>query len=653
MFENDRKTIGVFVCRTVEHFQHELCAGITKRARELGYNVAFFTAFGDFMNNGGFTNGEKVVIDIPKYEDFDGVILALDTVYMEDMRSKLIHFVESRCKCPVVSIRVRTDKFHNFLVNDEGAMERLLGHIVTQHHCEDIAYVSGNLDDLDARRRLAVYRNVMARHDCKVEESQIYYGTFCRKDGPLACKQIIDERGKCPEAIVCANDYMAIGVCHELQKRGIRVPEDVIVTGFDGVRETNICGPVLTTVQVPFAQMGEEAVELIFEEDEGGIVHEKDRWFQPTVLPRESCGCRMEYFEDRMKNQREFYERMEMEREETVNNTFMSVDLENVESFEQLFHVVDKYQWNIGGCSHFHLCLMDGVEHKQSGARYEHGYTNGMNLRISIRKDDQYETCNIPFKRSELLPAQVLNNDPQVYYFLSLHYKENCFGYTAVQLYDGSGLESFYHTFMVNLGNAVEDMFIRMKMKNLIEDLGDLYVRDVLTGLYNRRGFEKYVDQLFQDAKVEKASVFVIGIDLDGLKYINDTFGHAEGDVAICEVANALNDAAIHGEICGRMGGDEFSVAGICDQGNQVDEFIKRFNQYLDLINQNITEDYHIAASYGTVIRKVTDGLALEEMMKVSDNRMYKEKAKHKLAAGNKAYKVYTYSEEKLSLYEK
>ena len=177
----------------------------------------------------------------------------------------------------------------------------------------------------------------------------------------------------------------------------------------------------------------------------------------------------------------------------------------------------------------------------------------------------------------------------------------------------------------VILGNSLDGMFNRIRMNRLIFQLEELHVKDVVTGLYNRSGYEKYAKELFEKAKREKKEFFIAMVDLDGLKQINDQFGHSEGDIAIIEIARALRNAGNGREICARMGGDEYSVAALYTK-EQSAQYMKDFETCLNRTNMDLGKNYTIAASVGYTTEIPDERDTLESFLKISDNLMYQQK---------------------------
>jgi diguanylate cyclase (GGDEF)-like protein len=151
-------------------------------------------------------------------------------------------------------------------------------------------------------------------------------------------------------------------------------------------------------------------------------------------------------------------------------------------------------------------------------------------------------------------------------------------------------------------------------------------MKDNLTGLYNQRGFITLVEQQLKIAKRQKKESFFIFADVDHLKRINDSFGHAKGDQVLMDIAATLKRSFRESDIVARIGGDEFAIAMLdCGKGH-LDLVKGRFKENIEAHNQKTKEPYRIELSMGFVACKPNDRLNLHELISQSDQMMYEEK---------------------------
>ena len=149
-------------------------------------------------------------------------------------------------------------------------MEAITRHLLDDHKFTDLFYVSGIKGHPDAVKRLNCFKRILKEYGMELTEDNLFHGDFWRNCGDQVVDEILERRdGKLPQAIVCANDYMGIAVCHSLQERGFVIPRDVVVTGFDDIAEAAHTIPSLTSVRMDIREMARAAAERAGESAKG------------------------------------------------------------------------------------------------------------------------------------------------------------------------------------------------------------------------------------------------------------------------------------------------------------------------------------------------------------------------------------------------
>ncbi len=628
MFYNKRKTIGIFLERSLSEFQNHLCRGVMTKAQEMGYNVAVFSSYGNYGQNDRYFAGDQYLWKLPPYEELSGVVLALDTMDKKESRQRVMDYVQQRCHCPVVSIREILPGANNLLVDNGKCMEGLIDHFVKEHGMKRICFMSGPEDHWDAAERMECFLRKMKEYGLPVEEHQIFWGDFWKNMGKEACDRFLAGEEK-PEAIICANDYMAMAVASDLIRRGYRIPEDICVSGYDGMRGTLSFTPSITTAVVPFYDMGMKAVEIIDQKQENPKEVE-DFFFEAVLQKRESCGCMSSGGQAAMALRQHLYEVENVSQNREMQFHFMSIHLSECNTLEEVADMIRYYVYNVEGFRDYCICLNEKLM-EQAEFR---DFTEQMEMRIAMRDRQSINPVRVKYDRKELIPEIMTGEDPQMWFFAPLHFQDFCFGYEAFQFYDTETTGRLYLYWNIIIGNTLQDILTNQKMQNLVMKLEEMYDRDALTGMYNRRGFENYGKPMFEEAKEEGKSIFLAIIDMDGMKQINDNYGHIEGDYALRKVHEAIARACPEEVIQARTGGDEFEIIaqGISEEQGMV--YLKNLKKYLDMFNAGDEKEYKIHASCGYACRIPGQGDTLERFIKESDEMMYRNKMINKINRG-------------------
>ncbi len=164
------------------------------------------------------------------------------------------------------------------------------------------------------------------------------------------------------------------------------------------------------------------------------------------------------------------------------------------------------------------------------------------------------------------------------------------------------------------------------------EELHELSLRDELTGLYNRRGFLTLAEQQLKMAVRTRTPLLLFYLDLDGLKTINDTLGHTEGDVAIVAMSGILTAAFRDADIVARVGGDEFVVLEIGARLSDSNQFSQRLRSLLDCYNEEKKAAHPLSSSVGLADFDPEEPCSIEELMARADAAMYEQKKSRGLA---------------------
>lgn len=217
----------------------------------------------------------------------DGFAVLAQTVPTEDLE------VISR-RLPVVMLagpREIDHLDHIVVANADGERE-LTRHLIEDHGLRRLAFVGGDTDSPDAEARFRGFQEACRDAGLPVPDEPALRTTMMKQaEGALAAETLLDRGGDRPEAMLFANDQMAVGALRALARRGVRVPRDMAVTGFDGIPLGRIVQPPLTTVRQPIRRLGEQAVELLVERLNNSGREPVSLTLPVSVIRRASCGC--------------------------------------------------------------------------------------------------------------------------------------------------------------------------------------------------------------------------------------------------------------------------------------------------------------------------------------------------------------------------
>ena len=630
---NGRKTIAVFTCHVTTGYRKTFCEALNLRAAELGYNVVYFNFMGIIGNrHRDYGEYEYKFVDVIPFGQFCGIILDEDAFAINKVIIKLIEYIKKKAECPVVSMSSYIEDFYNLVFDDTSGIDLILDHLYNEHGCRKIGYMSGPHTHTDAAVRYDAFKRGMVKLGLPENGIGVFEGDFWFNRGKEAADFFFSEHVERPDAIVCANDYMAMALCTALKEKGMKIPDDIIVTGFDGTEEGQLFVPRLTTIDRRREETAHKAVELI-DRICSGEVCPKRSIISAKLIKGTTCGCEHIDFENEI-------ERVNLSTIQTRTMTYYLGDLIGatlnmniVESIEDLGKTFVEHAVNFGEYRSF--CLMTYLD-EEGRSSLERGMllpTNKVYPSMLIDRWGDFRGCERRVMSTDELLPEESNNDPKIMYVTSMHCGDKCFGYCSLAMKDHRLFNEFFNVWVATLAMALESLLRRNNIQELITTLEDTSVRDGLTGLYNRRGFESRSAEAARTASRNARSCAMV-IDMDGLKKINDIYGHSEGDFAIKTLAKLIKKCCGSSKIVGRTGGDEFYVFVSESTEEDIEHFQQQLNEKIRAFNEISDKPYKLDASFGACLHEIDTDCDVEELLRLADERMYKMKQHKKRKRG-------------------
>ena len=266
-------------------FLNELSAA----AAEEGYSVAVFNSSVDFYWYQQENRAPRACFRAIRYELFDLVFIICHSFHDDDLVREIVGGAQTH-GVPVVLAGMQLPGCWSVVNDYEEGYKALLRHVIRDHGARDTCFIAGMKDEPNSEGRLKCYQEVLEECGLPFRPYQVSYGNYWSKPTAEIVRKMIRSRDRMPDAVFCANDAMAITVCDTLRGNGIRVPEDVIVTGFDGSPAAYMAKPGLSTCSDNPRALAQEVMGLLRELHAGG---------QPPFVMRhsfrpvfsESCGC--------------------------------------------------------------------------------------------------------------------------------------------------------------------------------------------------------------------------------------------------------------------------------------------------------------------------------------------------------------------------
>lgn len=621
------KKIGVFISHISGEFQCNICQGIIDKAAEFGYFVEVFSST-DGENIGDYGIGERSILRIPNFDDFSGVIFVSGTYLSDDLRNRIAKTLQSKCTCPIIDINQNHSFAPSIALDNDSATGQITEHLIGTHHYRRICYLGNVLEPLFSQKRQEAYAKVMALHNLPVNDTDLYECSYEEADISAALTHFLSA-GK-PDAIVCYNDRMALTLLLELLNHGYQVPEDIAITGTDMLEEGQAMNPSLTSVTFPIRELGITAVEQLLHAIRG------EQPAEISVIKAAphiggSCGCRSAYAKNPFYFQHSVNQRIVRMENAIMDNIHMSSSLQNVVDLNKGMDLLEQFVPHISGCTELYLCLYPDWDSISTHIRTitaseeDTADTDTMLLKFAYKNGKRRHECS--FTKQSTLPDYLFDTDVSAYIFSPLYFREKEFGYVAMA-YQGSRIsyQLDFFSWLMNVSSMLRNISENKRTGLLVSRLEEIYMKDELTGLYNRHGYNMLSEELLENNKDANTPIAAFAFDLDGLKEINDTYGHSEGDFAIQILGQALEGAIRETDICARLGSDEFYLLAVNYTEDDARALLYQVNRYLENYNKLHTKKYQLSVSSGFTLAHINPSLDLHDLFKKADQEMYLQK---------------------------
>ena len=633
-------------------FTYERTAGLCRAFERLGEPVDLYIVRSDGYSDFAPEHncGEYNIFRLPDYSRFDGIFLDINSVFTRDSDT----FASEGIRCaveaaaasgkPVISMANEIAGLTFVGIDNYSAMQAVIRHLHGEMGLTDFWFVMGPADNYENLTRTRALLDYCRDNGLPCGEERFYAESFIVESGIRGFEELYSRHGGAlPRAVICANDNIALGVCHAAQERGFEIPGDLMVTGFDN-DDVSLFSPSITTVDQGCWSMGELCARAMQRIWQGETL--PPRLYTPTKLfLRESTGHRAGQSNQR-KQIREYIEHSSKTIDFRYRLSALQYQLPGCKSLEEMGGALVQCLSGLN-CTGFRLVLdgnlMDG-EHiicfdgmldrfraAVDGLPVQ-GYSDRMELVYSWERGAGAKLTRQKVGRS-LNPGENAGS-PQNYLYAPLHFMEHTVGYLAIRdclhLIQIKGVSSIVNT----LTMALRSYFSERSLSYINGLLSGISRRDELTGLYNRLGYHDLAYPLYRELCDRGGSLGILFMDMDELKRINDSYGHSAGDLAIKSVSNAILRSIPADAIPVRFGGDEFLVLAPDADQARIQAILDAMAAALPAEAKRLGAPDLLDFSAGVLLCQPDGKRTLDQYIQDADNLMYQEKKARKRRRG-------------------
>ncbi|MGN0597895.1 MAG: GGDEF domain-containing protein [Ruminiclostridium sp.] len=622
------KIIAFCTCRIQDGECHELIDELNKRLLPHNFRLSVYNCNSKPGESDFTQSAQGAVFSLIDPTVCDAVVIHS---YRFDNHSFCLnlskHFREMGL--PVISLDEKLPGCINIEYKHEYGFAEVVSHLVNYHGYKIFHMIAGTKDNYYSDKRIKAFKMVLESSGLPFDSSMVSYGDFWSMPAINAVQRLIDEN-RLPQAFVCANDHMAVAVSYYLQSKGFAVPKDIAVAGYDGIETIYSAEPTITSAAISSAAIAELLSETIIELTESGF-NEKDISLIPKLITGESCGCKGERKINSAPAYNELVNNFYRYQDENIILSEVVEKIQQCEEINEIPSIMRKHDLMYAMTCIIKKDCLD--ESKNPQTKTKMSCNDDFLVIYDSDEYDKYVNSGkkfVPYslKSKQFVPYFELYMDMGRYFITTAIYSSDVpLGYACFHFSDFIPSNFYKIPQTVNMLNNAFGSLRSVRHQNyLIERMDEMSKVDALTGLYNRHGFRLEYEALLN--KLDNNRLAVIMCDLDGLKTINDKFGHDDGDFAIKTVAHALKEICPADAVCTRFGGDEMiAVFPFCMSESEIKTAF--YNKVAEK-SSNSGKPYTISASIGIYFTESGVRPTFEELIKCSDTLMYSEKNRKK-----------------------
>lgn len=575
------KRIGLLINDAYSDYEIELTQGVLSCCKDKGYSLLVFPVEELNISYSPYSYQKRSITAFATENNIDGLVMASAVLGNFVDKKELFNYLLTHFSVPKVSIGIDIPGITSVVVDPKEGFKSLIEDLITKHQCKKFALINVMEGNIDGQERSQIFFDTLKEHEIPFNNENIMTGRFTYDSAKEAIENFYEEKGHFDfDAVVCLNDDMAFACIDFCKQHSILVPEDLKIVGFDDAQRSSYELPRLSSINQQISTQGYKACEALVDIIEGKSVDQKII-VQTQARFRQSCGCvdlsntyinyidsrKVKYLFDPDKNTSKMSEwlikKPQVEKLKNLNSALqVKMDpnqlrknfIADFKNFDVHAAALVLYETPVSMPEMFYDFPIPDKAFLVSAYDEDNDYTMATN--------EEFVTFN---PRKTILPGVFFSKSKKRQYIYPITDAELQFGY---MIYSFGSYDEMIYSFMNSLysriiSSAYETFKLEQARQELEEknkSLNVISTTDEMTSLLNRRGFTTFGQQAIDLALRIKSSGLVIFGDMDGLKLINDNYGHEMGDIAIKEEARILKTSFRTSDIVGRLGGDEFAI---------------------------------------------------------------------------------------------
>lgn len=507
---NGKLFIGIITARVSESEQHKILAGIFSQAEKYNIHVAVFSNIYNFNEYHADVEVENKIYDLIESERLDGLILTAESVMNHDLQMFIYNKICS-INIPVVVTDAVLNGFTCINNDVRSDFRDIALHLTDVHGFTDIDILTGFENVETSHERVAGIRDVFEEKNIPFSEKNVIFGNFWNDSGEKLAMEYISGKRKLPQAIVCANDYMAYGIIDTFFENDIIVPDDVTVISYEYVGERFYHTPILTTYRRNREAIGAKAVSILYSMITGSP--EEEISLKGCMICGNTCSCKID--RDHLKTELNNVRNVQYYTNLNLCGNFEQ-QLTACKSINDYIRVLQDFAYLIRNIAGIYLCLYENWCSLNEKTNLYVNTNDEIMAFYRIISPQYYDSNPHFFKRHMLFPEELYGAGNDLFiYFIPIFSAGIEIGYFIFQYTTPDTFDSIYIDWIHAAVNALNMLKVKNDINILLTYNNLSEFHDTATGLYNRSGlFSELDNALSNSASNDKICLVMIKTSL-------------------------------------------------------------------------------------------------------------------------------------------
>lgn len=623
----NKRIVGVCVAELHDNTRRVIIDNLYKEFRGTDYKLIVFNSLLDLYNGDSYDEGSAAVFNLINYKIMDAIII-LDQSFRKSGKVNSLITKAQENRVPVILIKAEKDGCFCIMEEYRKTYEDLIRHVIVDHGVKDTFFMAGLKGNLDSETRLRCYMNVLAQNRMDFNYDMVGYGDFWDDSTKRVMENLLKDGKKPPRAIFCANDIMAMTVCDFLKERGYKVPDDVIVTGFDGIDELEFFEPRITTCKENVPGVCKMAAALV-KGAIAGTYRPGTYTEQYETIYGESCGCKGPELDSSFRERSAMLMKRlrDMQKHEKHVNTgidkFLATD--DIDRIKTIFRTYTMLP-------NSYICFKNDLLEAFRGNILTTEIKEEFD-KLTVFSSETGDAAISDFTAKDLIPdIEEWLADDTMCVINTLFIESFVCGFYVLKT-DNIELDAHkLNRLSLSLNLAMSVTYGRIKQKEMLANLADTAYIEPISKLANLSGLEKWFSEFAAKEENENKKIALCIFKVAKIQYIYENFGVEAIRDMVVSVSTIVKSNAPEHSFMAHIGDDEFIVLSFESDNDEEakEEIVRKYkNAILSAVeNLNVSgvKEYPVEINYGYTVSQAGKDCSLRSLMKIAYGELYLNK---------------------------